>query len=311
MSGIQVLYDAQIDQVPLSIIDRAIRDHLIEDAQGLAVAPARHGVEFPNGSIIFTTGGSGLQAGFRAYETFAMASRKSRRGDQIVVVWDRASCRLKGVALGNRLGAVRTGVLGGVAVDVMAGKAARVCGIVGAGAQAETQIRAASLVRQLEDVRVFSRNAANRSDFAERIGKAVSLNVRAVASARECVEDADIVILATSARTPVVDADWIGPTAHVTTVGPKSRDGHELPLTLAARAAVIASDSPQQIERQGDRHMLGEDERATIVHLGELAQGFDPDVSRGITLYLSTGLAGTEVAALDAALAYHTDTESR
>ena len=72
----------------------------------------------------------------------------------------------------------------------------------------------------------------------------VTAEVRAVDTARECVRDADIVVLATNSRKPVIDASWIAAGAHVTTLGPKSRGAHEFPLVWAGQAAVIASDSP-------------------------------------------------------------------
>jgi hypothetical protein len=67
---------------------------------------------------------------------------------------------------------------------------------------------------------------------------------------------------------------------------------------------LIATDSPQQIAAMGDTHMLaGHEAHRRIRHLGALASGFDADANRGLTLFLSIGLAGTEVACLAAALA--------
>lgn len=297
----QVLTDAQIEQVPMGSIMPAVREHLIADAQGKAVSPARHHVSFENGQIVFTIGGSQSLAGFRAYETFSSPDRSGE--DQIVAVWDRENCRLKGIAIGSRLGELRTGALGGIAIDVLASRTAGICGVIGAGKQAETQVLAATTVRQFEAVRVFSRDPVSRAAFADKMSAAAAANVMPVATARDCVEGADVVILATNSKAPVIAADWILPTAHVTTLGPKARQGHELPMELAARAAVIASDSPQQIAAHGAQHMLhGTRDWDRIVHLGDLAPAFDPDAARGMTLYLSAGLAGSEVAALDAAL---------
>lgn len=298
-----VLLDPQIDAIPLDVVLRAVKDHLTADARGAAIAPPRQSAHFPAGRIVFTIGGNASIAGFRAYEDFKSGDRAT--DDQIVAVWDQRSCRLKGVALGNRLGAIRTGALGGVAVDILASRNARSCGIIGAGIQAETQIRAIAAVRDLTDIRVFSRNAVNRRGFAERIGNRHGLNVRPVDSARQCVEGVDIVILATDSTTPVIDAGWVMPKAHVSTLGPKFRNEHEFPPELASRATIIASDSPQQIAAQADTHMLhGTPAYDRILHLGNLAQGFDADADRGMTLYLSAGLAGSEVAALDAILAH-------
>ena len=56
------------------------------------------------------------------------------------------------------------------------------------------------------------------------------------------VKDAEVVILATTSTTPVVDPEWIAPGAHVTTIGPISAAGHELPPALAARGPQCAGE---------------------------------------------------------------------
>lgn len=72
---------------------------------------------------------------------------------------------------------------------------------------------------------------------------------------------------------------------------------------FAEHTAPIACDSPQQIAAMGAEHMLhGHPEAGRIMHLG------DPGVlekrGAGPSLFLSSGLAGSEVAALAAVLAY-------
>lgn len=266
---------------------------------GGLVAPPRHTVPFAGGSLVFTIGGTDAIAGFRAYQTFQPGGADDQ---QVVCVWETASARLKGVVLGNRLGALRTGALGGAAIDIMARRDAKVCGVVGTGRQAETQLLAAAAIRPLEEVRVFSRDSARRTQFAEAAEPRIGLKVRPVDQASKAVVDADIVICATNSATPVIDSDWVAPGTHVTTVGPKQRERHELPLDLAERAAVIATDSPVQIAAQGDDHFLADSGALRRVRdLADLVAA-EPDERQspdGITLYLSAGLAGTEVVLAD------------
>jgi len=300
----RVLFDREIEQVPIAVYLEAIERFVRADAQGNTTGPPRLYAAFPTGSIAFTVGGSDQLAGFRAYEAFDSASRVAN--EQIVVVWDTETCRLKGVSIGERLGAIRTGALGGIAVDKMAARSARVCGIVGAGLQAETQLRAIANLRDFSEIRVFSRNADGCAAFVKKMAALLGREIRPAGTARECVEGADVVVLATNSTSPVIDPDWIGKAGHVSTVGPKLKAGHELPIALALRADVIASDSPRQIADQSDRHMLhGFLPSDRIKHLGALGRGDPPFVPNGLTLYLSAGLAGTEVVALDAALRFH------
>lgn len=79
------------------------------------ISPPRHHVSFPDrGDLVFTVGGvlgDKPLAGFRVYETFDGAEHS-----QIVAVWSADNAKLKGIVLGERLGNLRTGAIGGVAI---------------------------------------------------------------------------------------------------------------------------------------------------------------------------------------------------
>jgi ornithine cyclodeaminase/alanine dehydrogenase-like protein (mu-crystallin family) len=300
---VRVLSDHDIDRVPFSIILNAVRAHVLADFLGQTISPPRHAAEFGDGGIIFTVGGNADFAGFRAYETFSKPALEN--DDQLVAVWDRATRRLSGLAIGERLGALRTGALGGAAIDRMAPKQVRKLAVIGAGLQAETQMIAACAVRSFGKIAVFSRAMENREAFAARMELLLKENVGSSGSAELAVRDADVVILATNSSIPVIEPSWLKPGAHVNTLGPKNAFAHELPLDLPDHAALIASDSPQQIAAMGAEHMLhGHPANSRLLHLG------DPKVlevrGQGFSLFLSAGLAGTEVAAL-AAILKHLD----
>ena len=114
----RVLSDRDIDRVPFSIILEAVRAHVLADFRGETISPPRYVVEFGAGGLVFTVGGTSEFAGFRAYETFQQPALENE--DQLTAVWDRSTRRLCGIALGERLGALRTGALGGVAIDRIA-----------------------------------------------------------------------------------------------------------------------------------------------------------------------------------------------
>jgi ornithine cyclodeaminase/alanine dehydrogenase-like protein (mu-crystallin family) len=296
----RILTDADVDRLPLAPLIAAVRTQIIADARGEAVAPPRHFVDFADGSLVFTIGGDKRLAGFRAYQTFAKPGHA--QDDQIIAAWDQQTGEMLGLAIGNKLGALRTGIIGAIAADVLAPRNARILTIVGTGRQAETQLLAISTVRAFDEVRVVGRRRETTATFAERLAVRLGRTIASSTDARAALDGADAVVLATTAEQPVIEADWLEPHAYVASIGPKSRDAHELPLELADRAGIIATDSPQQIARMGDSHMLfGQPAYDRIQHLGELAADGEPVVA-GPALFLSIGLAGTEVACLAAAL---------
>lgn len=284
---------------------RAVERAFMARIQGGLVAPPRQQVEFPGqGRLVFTVGGTtsgdGAAAGFRAYDTFGSGDAHHT---QVVAVWDPRTAELRGIILGERLGDLRTGAIGGLAVRLMARPDAETVGVIGSGAQARTQLEAAAAVRRLRTVRVFSRSPERRAAFAKEMGRSLGLTIEPAASARACVEDADIVLLATTSGIPVIEAGWIKTGAHVNTLGPKTRQKHEVGLDVAVRATMIATDSPEQARGCGDPFFLeGTPHMDRMVELAALlaapAVAARPSAD-AITLFCSVGLAGTEVFVAD------------
>ena len=295
----RILTDDDLCDIPTSVFVKAVGEQIKADAAGKTVSPPRHKVDFDPGALVFTCGGNEKMAGFRVYDTFPKPA--NAKEDQLVVAFDRETARLKGVAIGERLGAIRTGCLGGYAIQRLASaRKIETMAIIGTGLQAETQLEAISAVREIGLVKIFSRKEKNRQAFAKRSSEKLELQVFASESAKDTVAGADVVVLATNSSEPVIQTDWIKGGAHVTTVGPKFVDRHEVPLDIIERAKLIVSDSPQQILGQGENHMF-HGNGANIQHLGSS----DYALGEGdVTLFLSAGLSGTEVVALSAAIDY-------
>ena len=284
----KVLLDADVrSQLDAAEALEAARRALIDAYRGRLAAPPRLHAELGENGLVFTVGGYvDGPVGFRVYGLWPGDS------DQAVLVWDGTG-RLSGCVVGNELGARRTGALGGAAVDALARPDSATVGIVGSGVQAWTQLWAISAARSLSSVRIFSPTSDNREAFAGRALAELGLSAVACDTAQDAVADADIVVLATRAERPVVDAAWIRPGAHVNTVGPKLASAHETPTKLADAAAVVVTDSPDQAAGYGEPFFTSR----PLTHLGAVLAGDAPGRAddRDITLYCSTGLAGSEV----------------
>jgi len=282
----------------MKVAIESVEGFLSARALGKAVSPPRHHVAFgDHGSLVFTVGGlTGDRplAGFRVYDTF--------NGDahaQLVAVWSADDARLKGIVVGERLGAIRTGAIGGVAIHHLSSPQASVIGVIGSGAQARMQLAAAACVRSISRAYVYSRDAKNRAAFAEGMQIELGVDVEPVARVKDAVRDADIVICATSSSQPVVDISDLKPGAHVNTVGPKTIEAHELGLSIADAASIIATDSSQQTRSYGAPFFLdGSGQEQRMVELSNIVARriASRTSSDQTTLFCSVGLAGTEVA---------------
>ncbi len=140
---------------------------------------------------------------------------------------------------GASMNPFKTGATGAVGVDALAREDATTCAVIGAGAQARGQLRATATVRDLEDVRVFSPTAESRESFAAEFDDRLPAAVTAVESSAAAVDDADIVITATTATDPVVrDAD-LSDGVHVTAMGQYDRGKRELEAETVARSTYV------------------------------------------------------------------------
>ncbi|REH52056.1 ornithine cyclodeaminase [Kutzneria buriramensis] len=270
---------------------RVSRDALVDAYRGTLKAPPRTGIDVGSTELVFTAGGNASgTAGFRCYGLWP------GHADQLVAVWDNKG-NLRGVVIGTALGALRTGGLGGAAVDVLAKPDASVCAVIGSGTQSWAQLWAACAVRTFSEVRVSSPTPENRAKFAARARDELGLNAVDLADSVAAVRDADVVLVATKSAKPVLPATAFAPGCHVNTIGPKLRGASELPPELASVAAIVATDSPAQAAAYGNPFFTGR----KLAHLGGIIAGDLPGrISEGqITLYCATGLAGAEVLLAD------------
>jgi alanine dehydrogenase len=267
------------------------REALADAAAGILQGPPRLVAPTGAGDFVFTVGGRpDGPSGFRAYGSWRSD------GDQLVAVWD-AGGRLTGLVTGTLLGALRTGGLGGAAVDALARPDADVLAVLGSGRMAWAQVWAAVAVRTLREVRVWSPDADHRISFTSRVRDELGVAAQAAPDARTAVEGAGIVIVSTVATSPVLATDWLAPGCHVNSTGPKGAGASELDPELAERAALVVSDSPAQIEANPDGWFTSRE----AMPLGEVVAGLRPGrrTPGELTLYVSTGLAGSEVVLAD------------
>ena len=294
----QVWHDAEIaERLSATAAVRWIGEAVDAHHRGELTAPPRVHTDLGDGRLVFTTGRlRGSWFGYRSYETMP-----GNPGAQVTVVHDESSGRVRAVAIGNELGPRRVGAIGAVAADALAPPGAGTVAVIGTGVQAYTQVWALGVVRELGEVRVYSRDPARRAAFAERVRPLSGGACHAAADARAAVDGAQIVILATSSPAPVIDASWIGPGSYVATLGPKQRGRAEFGLDLPAAAALLVTDSLAQIDAYDPPNVLaGTPHRERLVSLGAVRAGAVPRPPAGaISLFFSVGLAGTEAFLLD------------
>jgi alanine dehydrogenase len=289
-----------VDALPMAAAIDLVEQSFLQLADGSAVNHPRKRLILPGGSILhYMAGGNPHYFGIKVY------SSNPKTGAHFRFLLYRA---LDGMPLAefeaNRLGQIRTGAASAVATKFLAREDADVLGVIGSGFQAETQIAAITVVRKLREVRVWSRNAERRVEFARKCAEQFGLNVRAVDSARAAMRDAGVVVTATSSREPVIEGEWISPGTHVNATGSNWTSRRELPTELILdRGALVTVDSVEDgLLESGDLVIPVKERPGTDFPAGEFCDvvaGTRPGRTSAdqITVFKSNGLAVQDVAA--------------
>lgn len=201
---------------------------------------------------------------------------------------------------------VRTAAGGGVAAKRLARADARRIGLVGCGVQARAQAEALRLVLPVKEAWLYDIRRPTAEALASQLEKE-GVRAHVAGTVRECVEAAEVLVTATPARHPVVEAAWVRPGTHINAIGADAPGKQEIESALLARARVIVDDREQAFHSGEVNVPLStgvlrpEDVHAT---LGEVLAGKRPGRSgpEEITLFDSTGLAIQDLAV--ARLAY-------
>ena len=236
-------------------------------------------------------------AGAKIYSSFG--SGKTRF---VVVLFDVATGLLRAVVEAGRLGELRTGAASGVSSKYLAKADSKIVGLIGSGRQARTQLEALNSVHELAEARVYSRLPANVNSYVKAMRERVNAKLVACRSAAEAVQEADIVVTATSAAGPVLMADDLAPGMHVVAMGSNNPVHGELDTAAVAEVdRVFVDDLDGAHEEAGDliaAARAGVFQWGQAIELGQVVTGQVAGRTSDdeITLFASQGIALWDIA---------------
>ena len=188
---------------------------------------------------------------------------------------------------GRYITEMRTAAVSAVATKLLASPGAKVLAILGSGVQARSHVEALRLVRQFDEIRVWSPTFEHANRFAQEIG-ATAL------SAEEAVRDADVIVTVTSSTTPVLKGAWLKPGCHVNAVGACRPDWRELDDEAMQGSIVFVDSREGALEESGDVILSG---AKIYAELGEALAGKVPSHANETTIFKSLGMAVEDIAA--------------
>jgi alanine dehydrogenase len=235
--------------------------------------------------------------GYKAYFSFPTGTRFH------VVLASAHTGEVLALIEADWLGRIRTGAASGLATKYLAREEATTVALLGAGAQAETQLQAICTVRSIQRAFVFSRTPETRATFAERMTAQLSIPVYAVESVEQAVAEAEVICTITSAREPILQGALLKPGMHINAAGANSLARRELDTFAVGRCERIFVDDPAQARMEAAELVVPIELRKLswerVYPLAHLVGGLLPtrQSPEEITLFKSLGIALEDVAA--------------
>jgi thiomorpholine-carboxylate dehydrogenase len=214
---------------------------------------------------------------------------------------------------GRLITELRTAAVSAAATKLLAASDARVLAILGSGVQARSHTEALRLVRNFEEIRVWSPTREHAERFAKEINEMwhrhpadqrLAGSQCHVMSAADAVRGADVIVTVTSSKTPVLKGDWLKPGCHVNAIGACRPDWRELDDEAMQSAVVFVDSREGALKESGDVILSC---AKIYAEIGEALAGKASPRASETSIFKSLGMAVEDIAA--AMLVYRSLTE--
>ncbi len=244
--------------MPVLLTDDDLRPRFLEDALGLVDAAdatlredSPHGrangfirVQLDTEGVTLVANSSKSRASGAALHTQVRGSdaRPEATADGLLLeatlLFDAAGGNLEAIICTRSYEHVRIPVQTAVGCRYLAPPNSRLLGVMGSSVQARGHVPVLlKTLPTIEEVRIYSPTREHREGLARDLDGSLEADVRAVETARDAIEEADVLLAAANSDTPTFEADWVKPGGLVASISRR-----QLPTELAQRARVIPSD---------------------------------------------------------------------
>lgn len=308
-STIRILSSEDIRQaLPMKAAIETMKEAFAELDAGRVTMPTRTHIDVPDhaGTALFMPSYAARfgKIGVKIVNVFGANRAKGLPAIQgLVCLFDSETGTPLALLNGTYLTALRTGATSGAATDLLARAEASTAAILGAGVQGRTQLEAVCTVRAIRKAWVYDVRRGAAEAFADEMGTALDVEIVAASSARDAVQEADIVCTATLSTRPVFTDEDIAPGTHINAIGSYKPNVQEIPGTTVQKALLVVDHRESALAETGDliipiaQGLI----KATDIHaeLGEIVAGKATGrTSDGqVTLFKTVGVAVQDLAA--------------
>jgi alanine dehydrogenase len=213
-----------------------------------------------------------------------------------VLLFDAEHGQLLCMLDAGEITAIRTAAVSALATQLLSKKDSKTLAVLGSGEQAESHIEAMMLVRNIETIRLWSRNAEHAGRLASQISSRYSANIIIADKAQDCVEEADLICAVTASPEPILKGEWLAHGVHMNAVGSCTPRTRELDSAAVLKSKLFTDKYESLFNEAGDFIIPKNEGILSDSHVkGELAEilsGEKPgrESNEEITLFKSLGI---------------------
>ncbi|OZU90493.1 hypothetical protein CIL03_04925 [Virgibacillus indicus] len=223
----------------------------------------------------------------------------------LVVLNSSETGEIKAILDGSFITGFRTGAIGGSAIRHLAKSDASKLAVIGTGVQGLYQTLAACTERTITDIFLYNRTYEKISGFKQELEKWIgdSIRIHTMKTVESAIQDAEIVITATTSFTPVLpDEPKLLSNKLFVGIGSFQPAMREFPEALYAQSDHIYVDSEDAIKESGDLAIPLENKwitRNTIQTMSSYLKSEQNTIHDKSIIFKSTGMALFDVVAAD------------
>jgi ornithine cyclodeaminase len=311
MKTLILSHDEVVELLPINECIAVMRNALIALAAGKAHQPLRTIIRPPDAAGVMGLMPSylaGDHAAFGLKAICVMPGNPAKGMDAHqggVLLFSAETGELRAMMNASAITSIRTAAVSGVATELLAREDSGNLAIIGTGVQARSHLAAMSAVRSIKRCRMASRQIEHARKFAEEMRQGFAFPIEPVGTIEEALQDADLIVTATSAVEPIVQREWISPGAHLNAVGACTPKTREIDSRTMAASTLFVDRRESTLSEAGDYLLALNDGAIAPDHIraeiGEVLVGEKPGRTspEEITLFKSLGIGIEDLAAAE------------
>lgn len=193
------------DLISMGEVIEAIEDFYVNGDQSSVIVPERMHQDDGNNTILLMPS---LFEEYYGTKLVGVAPNNPSLGkstiNSLMLLNKRITLEPLAIMDAQEITALRTGALGGISMKYLADEDASTLGIIGTGVQAFSHLQAACVVRPIRNVFIYSRSEENVNRYIEKVNRVFPELKVAYIDVEELIKRSDIIVTATSSKTPVL-----------------------------------------------------------------------------------------------------------